>query len=50
MNKNIKTIMAAIACIAFCGIAGARPGPGPGNDRRGNGKPGNGKDLLQSQA
>ena len=35
MNKNIKTIMAAIACIALCGAACAKPAPGNG-DRRGD--------------
>ena len=49
MNKNIKTIMAAIACIAFCGIACARPGPGPGNDRRGDNGRGRGNDTHQQR-
>ena len=41
MNKDIKMIMAAVACIALCGVACAKPGPG--NDRRGDSGRGNGR-------
>ena len=48
MNKNIKTIMAAIACIALCGAACAKPAPGNG-DRRGDSGRGRGGDTHQQR-